>query len=115
MAVTACPSDTSGARLKDSVTAGNWPWWFTDSDVARRPLQQLLEVQVLQGVLVLGARGPAADAHVLHRLQIEVDPLHAGELGTQVGDDLVGSPLALAERLELHEHEAVVQRAVPSD
>ena len=27
---TAWPSDTPGARLKDSVTAGNWPWWLTE-------------------------------------------------------------------------------------
>ena len=28
---TASPSATPGARLNDSVTAGNWPWWLTDS------------------------------------------------------------------------------------
>src|SRR5580765_3834938 len=28
MAVTAWPRATPGARLKDSVTAGNWPWWL---------------------------------------------------------------------------------------
>ena len=26
IAVTASPRDTPGARLKDKVTAGNWPW-----------------------------------------------------------------------------------------
>src|SRR4051812_49990720 len=26
MASTASPSDTRGARLNDTVTAGNWPW-----------------------------------------------------------------------------------------
>ena len=31
MAVTAWPSAVPGARLKESVTAGNWPWWFTAS------------------------------------------------------------------------------------
>src|SRR6266571_3580432 len=31
----ACESEISGARLKERVTAGNWPWWFTDSEVAR--------------------------------------------------------------------------------
>ena len=28
-AFTASPSEASGARLKESVTTGNWPWWFT--------------------------------------------------------------------------------------
>ena len=31
IAATAWPSATPGARLKDSVTAGNWPWWLTAS------------------------------------------------------------------------------------
>ena len=31
IAVTACPRDAPGARLKESVTAGNWPSWFTVS------------------------------------------------------------------------------------
>ena len=28
MALTASPSDLPGARLKESVTQGNWPWWL---------------------------------------------------------------------------------------
>src|ERR1035438_10899301 len=28
-ALTASPSDASGARLKEKVMTGNWPWWFT--------------------------------------------------------------------------------------
>src|ERR1039458_9725297 len=28
-ASTASPSEASGARLNESVTTGNWPWWFT--------------------------------------------------------------------------------------
>ena len=35
MTSTAAPSDTPGARLKETVTAGNWPWWLTRSGVAR--------------------------------------------------------------------------------
>ncbi len=31
MASMAWPSDTPGARLNDSVTHGNCPWWLTDS------------------------------------------------------------------------------------
>ena len=33
MAFTASPSATPSPRLKESVTAGNWPWWFTLSAV----------------------------------------------------------------------------------
>ena len=33
-AVTAWPSDTSGARLNDTVTEGKSPWWFTWSGAA---------------------------------------------------------------------------------
>ena len=29
--LTASPSDTPGARLNESVTTGNCPWWFTAS------------------------------------------------------------------------------------
>ena len=28
MAFTASPSEAPGARLKDMVTTGNWPWWL---------------------------------------------------------------------------------------
>ena len=28
-AFTASPRDALGARLNESVTTGNWPWWFT--------------------------------------------------------------------------------------
>ena len=31
MASVAWPSATPGARLKQIVTAGNWPWWLIDS------------------------------------------------------------------------------------
>ena len=34
IACVACPSETPGARLNDSVTEGNWPWWFTASGVS---------------------------------------------------------------------------------
>ncbi len=30
IALTASPSATPGARLNDSVTAGNCPWWLID-------------------------------------------------------------------------------------
>ncbi|MCY1378814.1 hypothetical protein D9M71_573390 [compost metagenome] len=31
MISTACPSATPGARLKDIITAGNWPMWVIAS------------------------------------------------------------------------------------
>ena len=31
IALTASPSDALGARLKDTVATGNWPWWLTTS------------------------------------------------------------------------------------
>src|SRR5580704_6616906 len=31
-AAMALPSAAFGARLNDTVMAGNWPWWVTDSD-----------------------------------------------------------------------------------
>src|SRR5271169_4196722 len=33
-AVTASPKDFRGARLKDTVTAGNWPWCVTAAPLA---------------------------------------------------------------------------------
>ena len=36
IAVTASPSEAPGARLKDSVTTGNCPWWFTASGAVTR-------------------------------------------------------------------------------
>ncbi len=32
IAFVASPSDAPGARLNDSVTTGNCPWWFTASE-----------------------------------------------------------------------------------
>ena len=33
IARTASPSEAPGARLKDTVTTGNCPWWLTESGV----------------------------------------------------------------------------------
>ena len=33
IALTASPSEDAGRELKESVTAGNWPWWLTISGV----------------------------------------------------------------------------------
>ncbi len=32
MSSMASPSEALGARLKETVTEGNWPWWLIDSD-----------------------------------------------------------------------------------
>jgi hypothetical protein len=32
IAVMALPSAALGARLNDTVTDGNWPWWLIESD-----------------------------------------------------------------------------------
>src|ERR1700722_18733237 len=32
MASMACPREALPARLKETVTEGNWPWWLIDSD-----------------------------------------------------------------------------------
>src|SRR5882724_5716927 len=45
IAVTAWPSAASGARLKESVTEGNCPWWLMASGVVPR-LRPLLEARV---------------------------------------------------------------------
>ena len=35
MALVASPNEASGARLKEIVTTGNWPWWLTDNGAER--------------------------------------------------------------------------------
>ena len=56
----------------------------------RRPFVELVEIGVLQRVLILGARRPAADPDVLRRLQEQAGALDLLELGPQAGDDLLG-------------------------
>ncbi len=78
---------------------------------ARGPRAQLFEVRVLDGVLVLRARHPAADVHVLTRLQVRVDPFDAGELAAQAREHLVRAEPARRKRLERDEGVAHVGRA----
>src|SRR5258705_7209910 len=47
IAATASPTDTPGARLKDSMTAGNWPRWATE--IGPTPL--LTSATVLSGTI----------------------------------------------------------------
>jgi len=67
-------------------------------------------IGVLQRVLVLRARGAAADADVLRRLQVELGALHLVELGLEAADDLVGGDVALVARLQGDVHAAGVER-----
>src|SRR2546421_12192278 len=46
MDVTASPSETPGARLKETVAAGNWPWWLT----RRGALTCSMRVKALRGM-----------------------------------------------------------------
>ena len=39
MAATASPSERPGARLKDSVTEGNWSWWLIVSGATELSLR----------------------------------------------------------------------------
>ena len=45
MAFTASPREAPGARLKDTVAVGNWPWWFT----ARGEVSVSMRVKALMG------------------------------------------------------------------
>ena len=65
-----------------------------------RPLGQLADIGILQGVLKTGARDAAAHGDVLGRLHEERRSLDLGQLGSQSIDDLRGGQLALIARLE---------------
>ncbi len=64
----------------------------------RRPVVQLVEVGVLQGVLVLGARLASADIDVLRGLQEQARALDLGELRPQPGDDLLAAEASRSSR-----------------
>ncbi len=77
----------------------------------RRPLVELVDVRILQRVLILGARGAAADVQILRRLHEQRGARHLRQLRPQAVDDLVGAGAALVARLQADDHEAVVDRA----
>src|SRR5439155_553662 len=95
IAATAWPSATPGARLKDSVTAGNWPWWLTASAA------RVAGIRGLDRVLVLRAAHAVLDREVLHGLHEERDAVHRGELGLQATDHVAGADPAVGQRLQV--------------
>src|SRR5437763_250348 len=96
MARVAPPSETPGARLKETVTAGNCPWWGMDSGVCAPVggLGRLGERQWVAGVLGAAAVRPdlrrrlacrGADRAVLLALGAELQ----GRVARSVGAMLV--------------------------
>ncbi len=83
-------------------------------DDAWRPREELVEVRVLHRVLVLGAALAPADAHVLTRLEVSVDPLDLRELAAKACQHLVRAQLAGRERPEHQKAGARVARALPA-
>jgi hypothetical protein len=71
-----------------------------------RPLVELGDVGILQGVLEAGAGDAAAHGDVLRRLQEQVGALDLGELRPQSVDDLRRREFALVARLEHDEETA---------
>jgi hypothetical protein len=79
---------------------------------ARRLARQLARVGVLERVLVLRAADAGRDGEVLHRLEVEVHALDAGELRLEAADDVGRRQLPLGERLQVDEDAAAVERDV---
>ena len=59
---------------------------------------ELVQIEALQGVLILRFGEIAADADDRRILQIEIDARDLRQLGPQLLDDLIGRELALAAR-----------------
>ncbi len=65
---------------------------------------QIVEVVGLQGVLILGATEPTANAEVLHRLQKERSAGNFRGLAADARDHLIGGDFTFVQRLQLREH-----------
>ncbi len=81
-------------------------------DQPRRPLLQQLAVRRLEAELELRAADPVLDGQILHRLQVQLDTWHLGQLRSQPVDDLAGSQVSLAVGLEIDQQAAAVERDV---
>ncbi len=68
-------------------------------------------IRAFEHHLVLGAADAVVDRQVLDRLHVGRDPDDAGDLRLQALDDLGGAELAIAMRLEVHQHPAAVERS----
>src|SRR5271157_5476653 len=73
-ASTASPNEAPGARLNDSVTTGNWPWWFTviGTDVISTRLKALSGTWPPFGKAWLDAGG--APKALLDAVEVDVLP-----------------------------------------
>ena len=76
-----------------------------------RPVVQLAGIGVIQRVLILGFRDPAADGDVLRGLHIERDALDLGQVGPQAREYRFHA-VALLVGLERNVDAAVVDRGV---
>src|ERR1700749_261404 len=65
MSSSAWPSEALGARLNETVTEGNWPWWLIDSDS--------VPISIFENAL----RGTALLKLELVLVLAELDPLGA--------------------------------------
>ena len=75
-----------------------------------RPLVQLVDVGVLQGVLEAAAGDTRADIDVLRGLQEQIGALNFRQLRPQTIDDLRRIEFALVVRLERNEKSAGIRR-----
>ena len=78
---------------------------------ARRPDEEILNVVALERVLILGVGATAADAQVLHRLQIKIHSGKLRQLAAQPADDPIGTDASLVQRLKSDEHIPGIQRS----
>jgi hypothetical protein len=104
IAFVAAPRDAPGARLNETVTTGNWPWWFTDSG----PLLISKCVNVLSGTAAPliddtapGAAEPVLTAVFVVALGLDVEvaePPDAVVAVTTSVEAVVNAEGAIAER-----------------
>ena len=73
-------------------------------------MSEVAEIVRLQRVLVLRGAAAAADAEILHGLEIKNSAGNLGSGFADAGNDFVGANLAFAERLELAKHRALCCR-----
>jgi len=88
----AWPRDTPGARLNEIVTAGNWPWWLTDSGAA--PVSS--RVKVVRGTWLPSAertQGKSPHEAIYEACLLRFRPIMMTTMAALLG----GLPLALGQ------------------